>query len=98
MEVNHILYSLLRMKKGPEHVILINNSHLLSAREKRSLSKKLIAKITRLNIGYILFFYMRGPALVCYWDFKDYSKIDLKKWFDENAKHGIYPEIPRFTL
>ena len=92
LHVNTILASLLRMKKGPQHTIMVEGSHLMTRKNRHYRMAQLKEKIRRMGIPYTLYFYERGPGLVCYWDFRNEDKRAAKEFFDRNAELGIYPD------
>ena len=92
LHVNNILESLLKMKKGPQHTIMVQDSHELTCSNRNYRMFQLREKVRRMQLPYTLRFYERGPGLVCYWLFSDESKRSAKEWFDKNALEGRYPD------
>jgi hypothetical protein len=93
LHVNDILYSLLRMKKGPQHVIMVEGSHTMNRKERVYRTSQLKEKVRNMELPYVLRFYKYGPALVCWWEFTDETKRPLKEWFDRQAEEGNYPDV-----
>ena len=93
MHVNDILYSLLRKRKGPEHTIVVDGSIGMNRKQRTYRMYQLKEKVRRLKLPYVLRFYERGPAIVCYWLFDDETKRLLKEWYDRQEKEGIYPDV-----
>jgi hypothetical protein len=93
LHVNTILASLLRMKKGPQHTIMVEGSHTMTGKHRTYRMFQLKEKVRRMRLPYNLYFYHRGPGLVCYWDFRDPAKQAQKEWFDRNAEQGVYPDV-----
>jgi hypothetical protein len=81
------------MKKGPGHTIMVEGSHELSKQNRHYRISQIKEKVRRMGLPYTLYFYERGPGIVCYWDFRDIDKQEAKDWFDRNAAQGVYPEV-----
>jgi len=90
-----ILYELIRVPKGPEHIFVVAGTHEFLRPRRCKLKQRIHSKAKYMELPYELHLLNQCRPIIGFWRFIHKEKQELKDWFDMNASEGIYPQIPK---